>query len=399
MPEIKDHEFHRLYGPARKRITYKKTDYADYLLMLGLCAALLVLVFRDAPWLLVPGLVLCALLALSFPLRHGAAWAMPVLLREPAGVLTMLLHKARNMKPAFFLALGVLALDQLFIRATPDLPHAGALMGKIALGLFYAHLILLSAYRTVILVTHLRARGTVREVLLQTAWKGALERQSSVPLQIVHAYATGLLTHLVLLAPWYLLITHLQFSALSVAVVCVLNVATHVRHLRTYGDWFYRDHWLAHNAEFDFVYLHGPHHDAIPCALIGVSGNGFLEGFMRSAMGNPTAMYSPLIGFLLYSLEVAQDMKMHQYIPGIYPSLPRSFHEVAQHSTHHFGRLEPYGIGLRRDPAAPAPGPGFSFPPEGIINSIALDEELNGFQWDNPRYRQFMELYDKYHKP
>ena len=89
---------------------------------------------------------------------------------------------------------------------------------------------------------------------------------------------------------------------------------------------------------------------------------------------------------------------MHQYIPGIYPHLTRQFHEVAQHSTHHFGRLEPYGVGLRlRTPPGPEARKGWlRFPPVEILNSIELDEQLNGFQWDNPRYQQFMALYDRY---
>ncbi|QYF93463.1 hypothetical protein KY495_22830 [Massilia sp. PAMC28688] len=400
MDDVNDHGLHRLYGAAGRRIAYRKSDYADYLLMLAISALVLGVSYQASPWLMGAGLVLCALMAVSFPLRHGATLAMPELFRQPVAALYSLLYKVQNIKPMFWVAALLLAADQLFIRATPGWPHHSALMGNIALGLFLVHLALLSLYRTVILAAHLQRRALVREILQQTVWKSALERQPNVVLHIVHAYVTGLLTHLILLAPWFLVITHARFSVISVAVTSVVCVLIHAFHLRTYSDWYYRDHWLAHNAPLDFVYLHGTHHDAIPCGLIGVSGNGLLEGFLRSLGGNPTSLYSPPIAFLLHTVEVLQDIRMHQYIPGIYPQLPRQFHDVAQHSTHHFGRLEPYGIGLRMTGAGEGGGRKnwLDFPPESIMNSIAIDERLNGFEWDNPRYKKFLELVDKYQK-
>lgn len=395
---MSDADLHHLYGPAKRRIFYKKSDFADYMLMLIICSAVLAVAFQTAPYLLAPGQLLCAFMAFSFPLRHGAAMQVPLIVRRPLDVLYMLVYKVRNIKPMLVVAIAVLAFDNLFIAATPDWPHHTELMRKAAVSLFYAHFVLVSLYRTVILLAHLRHRERVRDVLMQTSWKGALDSQPNVTLHIVHAYATGLLTHLVLLAPWYVVVTHVQYSLVTLFFVSIANVAGHLQHMHIYSRWFYRDHWLAHNCEFDFVYLHGTHHDAIPCGLIGVSGNGFLEGVLRDTTGNPMAFYSPLIAFLLHTAEVIQDMRMHQYIPGVYPILPRQVHEVSQHSTHHFGRLEPYSIGLRMvSPADPPRKKKWrGFPPEEILNSIALDEKLNGFEWDNPRYRHFLEIYDRY---
>lgn len=164
----------------------------------------------------------------------------------------------------------------------------------------------------------------------------------------------------------------LQFSVLLLPLVCALNALLHLRFIKLINGWFYRDHWLGHKSEFDFVYLHGSHHDAIPVGLIGVAGNGFLEGFLRHTSGNPMSLYSPLLACLLHSMEMLQDVRMHQYIPGVYPRLARSAHAVSQHSTHHVGRLEPYGIGLRmskRD-GAPRREAWFDFPPESLLNSI-----------------------------
>jgi hypothetical protein len=170
--------------------------------------------------------------------------------------------------------------------------------------------------------------------------------------------------------------------------------------MRTYNLWFYRDHWLGHNSELEFVYLHGPHHDAIPCGLIGVSGNGFLEGLLRHSLGNPMALYGPVAAFLLYTFEVVTDINSHQYIPGVFPKMPRKFHEHAQHSTHHYGRLEPYGVALRIDQAGGLGGKKwlrFLYPPE-LRTSYLLDTQLTEFQWDNARHRRFLELFDKYQK-
>ena len=34
--------------------------------------------------------------------------------------------------------------------------------------------------------------------------------------------------------------------------------------------------------------------------------------------------------------------------------------------------------------------------PEELLTSVRLDEELNGFKWENPTYRRTLSLYDKY---
>ena len=49
---------------------------------------------------------------------------------------------------------------------------------------------------------------------MQSIWKKRLDRQPSIVFEIFHAYCTGLLTHLVLVAPWYLVITHANFVEL-----------------------------------------------------------------------------------------------------------------------------------------------------------------------------------------
>jgi hypothetical protein len=336
----------------------------------------------------------------AFPMRHGVALRAPLLLRRPQDLLYMVIYKVQNIAPMYLLGIAVFVLDNCVIWLTPGLPHHTGLMRAIALDLFYAHFILIASYRTVILVTHLHRRDIVRAVLMKTSWKSVIARQPNIPFQILHAYCTGMLTHIILIAPWYIVMTHCLYSVITLPVVFMLNVAIHARYMRSLSAWFYRDHWLNHNSELEFLYLHGTHHDAIPSGLIGVSGNGHLEGFVRHTLGNPAPFYSPPAAFLLYTLEVIQDINNHQYIPAIFPKLPRRFHEVSQHSTHHFGRLEPYSIALKLN--RPHDGTrqrrSWQFPPEELLNSIALDEQLNGFQWDNPQYRRFLELIDEFQK-
>jgi hypothetical protein len=119
---------------------------------------------------------------------------------------------------------------------------------------------------------------------------------------------------------------------------------------------------------------------------------------MRGTLGFPIPFYNPLVALLVYTVEIKQDMAIHQYIPGIFPQLPKKALEIGQHSTHHYGRLEPYTIGMKLD----QPGiseeykNSFRMYPDELMNSIKLDEELTGFQWDNPTHRSSLALWDKY---
>jgi hypothetical protein len=165
--------------------------------------------------------------------------------------------------------------------------------------------------------------------------------------------------------------------------------------------WFYRDHWLGHNSEFDFIFLHGTHHDAIPSGLLAVAENGFLEGFLRHTVGFPATFCNPIIACLNYTFEIKTDIDTHQYIPGIFPRISRHLLEIAQHATHHYGPLEPYSLGLKFDHPKVSEEFRNSFTsksiPDGVKNSIRLDEQLTNFKWDNPTFERILSLYDKYH--
>jgi hypothetical protein len=221
--------------------------------------------------------------------------------------------------------------------------------------------------------------------LMQSIWRKTLERQPSVALQIVHAYFTGMLTHIVYLVPWYLVINYLNFSLILLPVTCVAAFFIQRVSVKHLNDWFYRDHWLGHNSEFNFVYLHGSHHDAIPCALIAVAGNGYLEGFFRGALAFPIPFYSPVMAAIFYTFDVKSDMELHQYIPGIFPKLSREFYSVIQHSLHHYGKVEPYGFAINLDQPniSDETKNRFKILPDELKYSVRLDEQLTGYKWHN----------------
>lgn len=391
-------QFHQLYGIHSPRMAYRRDDFIDYVLMLALCGALVSLVYGLPSVMSILGLVLCVALMATFLIRHGWKLRAPVILRRPQDVLYMVIYKLRNLTLPYLLAAALLLLENYLIHLTPGLPHHTELMRKIAIGLFYSHFIALTLYRTAILISHLRRKRHVREFLLETTWKVALQRQPSITVEIVHAYITGLLAHVILIAPWYLIITHVQYSLVFLPLALIANIMVHTQFMKLLNRWFYRDHWLGHNSELEFVYLHGPHHDAIPSGLIGVSGNGFLEGFARYTVGGPGVFYSPLLLFALYSIDVKSDIDGHQFIPGVYPRIPREFQDINQHSTHHYGQMTPYGVGMNLDQTELSDEilKKYRFLPKEMQHSIKLDEQLNGFKWHTPRYRRFVELYERH---
>jgi hypothetical protein len=391
--------FHKLYGTKRPRAVYYKRDFIDYMLMILLSALVIIVSYGPGNPMSVVGLALCVFAGATFVIRHGIELRTPVIVRKWQEIPYMFAYKVQNLKPVYFIALGLLLLENILIAATPTLPHHVESIRKVAFYLFYIHFLSITAYRTAILIDHLGKKELVREVLGQTAWQRVVKRNRSITLEIVHAYCTGILTHIILLAPWYIVLVHARFSVIFLPLVCAINIAVEMKWAKLLNSWFYRDHWLGHNSEFEFVFLHGPHHDAIPSGLIAVAENGFLEGFLRNTIAFPNAFYNPIIAFLSYTYEIKVDIDTHQYIPGIFPRMPRKLLQIAQHSTHHYGSLEPYGIGLNfSHPDVPEEfRNSYMGKPDEIGNSIKLDEELTGFRWDNPTFRNILRLYDKYH--
>jgi hypothetical protein len=401
MKKVDQAFFHKLYGVKKTRIAYHRRDFLDYLLMVLLVAIVVSFSYGFGHIMSIVGLALCAFTLATFIVRHGVEFRVPLILKRPQDVLYMLVYKLQNLKPLYFIALGLLLLENVLIAATPNLPHHVELMRTIAFYLFYAHFIFITAYRTAILVDHLAKKELVREVLMQTPWKRVVNEKTNIILEIAHAYCTGLLTHIILIAPWYLVISYFNFSVIFLPLVCAINAIVYWKWVKVLNAWFYRDHWLGHNSEFEFIYLHGTHHDAIPSGMIAVAENGFLEGFLRFTVGAPAPFYNPVISFIVYMTEIKSDIDVHQYIPGVFPRMPRKWMETAQHSTHHYGMLAPYSMGTKLGRSAVAEDNKkklYIRYPDELTNSIMLDEELTGFKWDNPIQQRTLSLYDKYQK-
>jgi hypothetical protein len=392
--------FHKLYGVKKPKVTYYARDFLDYVLMIVLSAIVLSLSYGYRHVMSIVGLVLCASMLVTFIRRHGVELRIPVIFRQPQEILYTLVYKLQNLSGIYFLALGLLVLENVLITVTPNLPHKVEWTHKAALYLFYASFIGITAYRTAILICHLANKELVREVLMQTPWSRTINEKTNITLEIVHAYSTGVLTHIILIAPWFIVITYSRFSLIFLPVVCALDIVIYLKWVKVFNAWFYRDHWLGHNSEFQFIFLHGTHHDAVPSGLIAVAENGLLEGFTRFAIGAPTPFLSPLIAFVAYTFDIKSDIELHQYIPGVFPRIPRKSMQIFQHSTHHYGQLEPYSIAMKLDQPCVSEDEkqAFHWMPDELKNSIRLDEELTGFRWDNPTQQRTLRLFDKYQK-
>jgi len=395
----KDHShFHRLFGAKKTRISYQKKDFLDYALMIIISAFVVLAVYGSNNVMSLVGVSLCAFMFVTFLIRHGVEFRVPVILKSPRDIIYTVIYKILNIKFMYIVAVTVLLLENFLIYFTPDLPHNTELMRKISFYLFYLHFIVITFYRTVILIAHLKKKDHVAEVLGQTAWKRFITKRSGVSMNILHAYFTGILTHMILIAPWYVVITYFNFSIIFLPVICAINIIISMNFIKVINAWFYRDHWLGHNSEFEFIYLHGSHHDAIPSGLIGVAGNGFLEGFLRHVLAFPNPFFNPVIASLVYTFEIKQDIDTHQFIPGIFPKSSREFQEVNQHSVHHFGRLQPYGFGMKLDQTNTSEEfkSAFKRLPDELVNSAKLDEILTDFEWDNAGHRRYLDLFDRY---
>jgi len=394
---VNSDKLHKIYGKKTRRINYQAGDFIDYAIQISLCGFIVYSTYGAYHWILYPGSFICAFLVITFPLRNGIAIKMPVLLKRPTEIIYSFLHKIEGVSFIYVIAVSILFLENYLIYLTPDLPHQTELMKKIAIWTFWIHYASLSAYRTIIFIHHLVKKEHVRMVLMESVWKNLLLRQKSITLHLWHAYFTGELNHLILIAPCFLIITHLKFSILFFPVVLVLNGLTYWKFLEKMNELFYREHWLGHNLELDFLYYHGPHHDAIPSSLIGTS-TGFLEGFLRNVISFPNPFFQPVLAIIIYSIEMKYDMDAHQFIPGVFPEQRRALLEVTQHSRHHYGKVEPFGLAINYESSNPSEylRKRFRLMPEKFKKSALLDEQLNGFKWANKEQKWFLSLADKY---
>src|SRR5258708_2490226 len=147
--------FHRLYGIKRPKVTYYKRDFLDYVLMIVLSGLVVSASYGVGSIMSIVGLMLCAFALVMFIIRHGIAFRVPVILRRPQEILYMFVYKVKNLRPMYFVAVGLLLLENSLIAATPNLPHHVDLVRKVAFCLFYVHFISITPFTPAILTDHL----------------------------------------------------------------------------------------------------------------------------------------------------------------------------------------------------------------------------------------------------
>src|SRR5215212_67984 len=155
MAEHNAEVFHRLYGTQKPRTCYYRRDFVDYTVMIVATALVAGLSFGLRHGMAIASYGLCAFLLVTFIVRHGVELRVPLILRRPQDLLYMIVYKLLNLKPQWYLAAGLLLLENILIAATPALPHHVDWMRTAALWLFYAHFAAITLYRTRTLIDHL----------------------------------------------------------------------------------------------------------------------------------------------------------------------------------------------------------------------------------------------------
>ena len=166
--------YHKLYGTKtmrKPRTVYYKKDFIDYTIMMVMTALVIGVSYGLRHFMSIAGYAICAFMVGAFAVRHGVEIQVPVLFRDPGELFWVWVYKLRNLRPIYFVALGVLLLENIVIWLTPNLPHHSDWIRQGAIYLFYVNIVGITVYRTISLIDHLRKREMVREILMQTPWR------------------------------------------------------------------------------------------------------------------------------------------------------------------------------------------------------------------------------------
>lgn len=371
------------------RLMYKQTDFIDYLIMNGLTLALVAVTFGWSHPFSIATVFMLLFMTVMFPIRHGATLSVPILFKSPKSLFFTFYNRLNNVNAPYIIGISLFAVEIIAVVLTPQLPHKVEFMRDAGIILIYVHFGLISLFRSIVLVAHLRKTRHVRQVLMDSPWKQFVSK--STVAELFHSYFTGLITHITMLVPFYLVTTCFLRSILFVPLNMVLIrlLGFREKFFTRQNRWQYRDHWLAHNSPVEFVYLHGPHHDAIPTALLAVGDHGYLEGALKHSFGWPVAFLNAIDSFLLNTLAIWIDMKGHQFVPGIFPYSRRKDGKERHHSVHHYLSLVPYSLGLRLKGGLPNPE----------FGDGSIDEVLDNYDPRNKRITWFLGQIEKYEGP
>lgn len=362
-------------------MVYNAADAVDYSTMLGLTGAVASLCFGATHTLATLAWLSVGWLLIAFPLRHGCTLRWPLLLTDGCVLPRMLAYKLDNARPQLLVSAAVMCMEQAAISATPTWQHRLDEHREFLKTLFFAAFWGVTVIRVGLLGAHVWHRQRVFDFLAGSPWRKVLRKGTGVHWQLLHlshAFVTGVLCHILAVAPLYVLITSMQHSVvllpLRVAADCAVFAWFHVYD---WNDWLYRDHWVSHHDAADFLFLHGPHHDALPVSLMAAHDVGMLEGFLRFSVGHPEGFMSPMVTAPLRGVQVLADMVFHQYVPGVAPYSQVIVYYGHHHAEHHFLRLHPLGSGFDRSP-------------DGVpANTTEIDVRLAGYNPENKVWEWF----------
>lgn len=347
----------------RSFMRYRAEDFPLYIFSLVLTGAL---VFPALPhgWERTLFIATLVYFAGIFIIRHGAkatASAFRAILDGLGSYPRMLVDNWWAARSALLPILGVFLLAvaaEYFLR--PLLVGTKWLMSAFPWWwAVWVPFLAITAIRAAVLFTHLHRAALIQEFLERSPIRKSYAGMS-IYQHIFHAFATGMVSHLTLVAPCVLFYTLTEPSYLREVLLIGgyglwTAIAAQLRKrdlIETESNLtfrlFYENHVIAHHSRFFFTVFHGHHHDTIPSAMIGsAGGTGFLENLDRALM-----WLDPLNSVLVMQWGWAQsiiiDMATHQYIPGVFPYTRTTTEGMAHHVTHHFGSLLPLGMIFRR---------------------------------------------------
>jgi len=278
-------------GIGLPRMSYRQGDVFDYALMQVCTLAVFAAIY--------PRVVTLSAATMAIFMVGRFVWRFGLPRQAPRLQLMVLLAQSLRLKVDNVPRALVIAWLKYTVFSSFEPPATPLdIDGKL---LFWLSFLLITSVRLFFFGHHLWRRQFVDSYLRRTTWKGTLE-QTSIHVELMHALFTGMMTHLGLVAPWYFLIAHRRVPALLFPLHTLFDryIDRSFYGSEAFERWYYRDHWLGHHRECDFVYLHGPHHDAIPVSFMSSAETGQLEAPIRSVIGHPDIYFHP---FCLFTAE------------------------------------------------------------------------------------------------
>ena len=385
---------------------YRAEDFPLYLLSLAIPG---IMIGLTLPHPFAQVLLACALVYLVclFPIRHGAKFDSSVFRVVLEGVARYPLMLARSWRTARDAVIPIAVIFSLALTVEHFLRPA--LAGTKWLSPFpwrwaiWAPFLLVTLFRVTILIAHVLRASVVREVLERSPQKKTIA-VLSIHHHLLHAFITGMMGHLSLVAPCALFFmmtdpSYLREGLLLTGFLLWSGMATPFRRRRVLvrpgiisNRLFYQNHTTAHQSRFYFTVFHGHHHDAIPSAIIGSGAEtGFLENVDRGVTWLDF-LNSIVVVQLKWAYVIAYDMVAHQYIPGIFPFAKPNLAGLGHHVTHHYGSALPLGIVFKGYVERSDVNNGYK--PDNIVTRWFVNEVEQREEVDPEVGRKFLSLYD-----